>query len=183
MTPSLLSLAYALGWLPMFVFRVEPMRRALPQYGVVERAAVLLVPAVVSLHVTLACLHLNHHAPRPWPLAAGAALYLAAIGFWYWGRRLISPLRARRLTQEPPLAFRRDGAFAWVRHPLYASYIAASLAPVIATCSTTLALTFLLCFGAIAVRAEQEERWLRRQLGPDYEHYCREVKRLIPFVW
>lgn len=183
MSPSLLSLAYALGWLPMFVFRVEPLRQALPHYAAGERAAVLLVPAVVSLHVTLACLHLGRHPPRGWPLAIGAALYVAAIAFWYWGRRLISPLRARRLTHEPPLAFRRDGAFGWVRHPLYSSYVAAALAPVITTGSVVLALTFLLCFAAIALRAEQEERWLRRQLGGDYEQYCRAVKRLIPFVW
>lgn len=183
MGPSLFAVAYALGWLPMFVFRVEPLRQALPHYRAVERVSVLLAPAVVTLHVTLACLRLDRHPPRGLQLAAGAGLFLASIGFWYWGRRLISPLRLRRLPHEPPLAFHRDGAFGWVRHPLYASYVAASLAPVIATGSATLALTFLFCFAVIAVRAEQEERRLRRQLGGDYENYCREVKRLIPFVW
>lgn len=183
MRPSLLSLGYALGWLPMFLFRVEPLWQALPHYATTERISVLLVPVLVSLHVTLACLRLDRVAPSGWPLAAGTAVYLAAIGFWYWGRRRISPLRVRRLTHEAPPAFHRDGAFGWVRHPIYASYAAASLAPVIATGSATLAATFLLCFAAIALRAEQEERWMRRHLGTDYELYSRQVKRLIPFVW
>ena len=44
-------------------------------------------------------------------------------------------------------------------------------------------LTFALSSVGLIVRAVQEERRLRVQVGPPYDDYCREVKRLIPFVW
>ena len=36
---------------------------------------------------------------------------------------------------------------------------------------------------ALAVRAAYEEKRLREQIGPQYDDYARQVKRLLPFVW
>jgi protein-S-isoprenylcysteine O-methyltransferase Ste14 len=44
-------------------------------------------------------------------------------------------------------------------------------------------LTLVLCGVALMVRAVQEERRLRAQVGAPYDAYCRAVKRLIPYVW
>lgn len=178
------ALAYALGWLLLFACRVEAITQALPRYSGNERTAVRLAPAILSLHVTLSCLWFNLAglAWRP-RVAFAAVLWSAALAFWFWGRVSIGPPRRRRLPDEPPLEFRRDGPFAIVRHPLYASYIVAALAPVVATASPVLALTFAASFAVIAVRAVQEETRLRAQLGSAYEDYCLRVKRLVPFVW
>jgi protein-S-isoprenylcysteine O-methyltransferase Ste14 len=184
MTGFVLALGYALGWVPMFWFRVEPHFASLAQYAGVERWAVRLAPAIVTLHVTAACLRLSFRPmPPPWRVAAGGCVFAAAIAFWFWARRRIGPLRSRRLPEEPPLEFTRSGAFAVVRHPLYFSYVVAAAAPVLATRSAPLLGTFALSFVAIAVRAVQEERRLRRQLGRPYDEYCAHVRRLIPFVW
>jgi protein-S-isoprenylcysteine O-methyltransferase Ste14 len=181
---SLLSLAYALEWAVLFYFRVESRRESLPFYARAERLAVNLTPVILSLHVTLACILLGEDPPPAGlALTAGIAVDLAAVGFWFWGRSLIGPLRLRRLPQEPPLEFRRDGAFGLVRHPLYSSYVALALAPVIARPAPLLFVTFAAAFTAIAVRAVQEERRLRQQLGAEYDDYSRRVRRLIPFVW
>ena len=179
----LAALAYALAWVPMFVFRVETISKALPFYEPVERFTVRLAPLIMTVHVTLACFLLSYQPPTLPRLGAGGALFVGALGFWRWARGLIGPIQTRRLPQEPPLSFRRDGAFAWVRHPLYLSYVIASLAPVVATGSGVLLVTFVACFAVIAVRATQEERRLRDQIGAEYDEYCRRVRRLVPFVW
>lgn len=181
---AIAAVLYALGWLLLFRFRVEALRVALPRYEGAERTAVRLAPIVLSLHVTLACLWLGS-SPLAWRprLILAALLWLAALAFWFWGRLAIGPARRRLLPDEPPLAFRQDGPFGIVRHPLYASYAAAALAPVLATASPLLAVTFAASFALIALRAVQEEVRLRAQLGPAYDSYCRRVKRLVPFVW
>lgn len=181
---SLYSIAYVIGWAVLWVFRVEAHRESLAHYAPTERLTVQLAPIVISIHVTLACVLLGSEPqPSGHALTIAAALFAAAIGFWFWGRRLIGPLLVRRSPEEPPLEFRRDGAFGVVRHPLYSSYVLLAFAPVIACPRPLLAVTFLAAFAAIAVRATQEERRLRDQLGEQYDEYSRRVRRLIPFVW
>lgn len=178
-----LAVAYAIAWLPMFVLRVETMAEGLRVYEGGERITVWLAPLVISLHVTAACVVMSFAMPPPGRLTAAAALFAAAFGLWLWGRVMIGPPRTKRPAGAPPLRFRRDGAFGIVRHPLYASYLAAALAPVVATLQPLLMLSFAACFAVLALRAIQDERRLRAQLGTVYDDYCREVKRLIPFLW
>jgi protein-S-isoprenylcysteine O-methyltransferase Ste14 len=76
----------------------------------------------------------------------------------------------------------RHGIYAIVRHPLYSSLIALSLAWACYWQS--------LVGGALAVvqallldaKARREERWLRERF-PDYADYAAEVKRLVPFIY
>jgi protein-S-isoprenylcysteine O-methyltransferase Ste14 len=166
------------------VFRAESARAALAAYGGVERFCVRLAPVVVGTHVTAACLVVSRTSAIPAGLVlAGIVTFAGAIGFWFWGRVMIGPLRERRLPNEPPRQFRCDGAFGLVRHPLYASYLLACAAPLLVAQYPPLLLTFACCALMLEVRARQEERRLHAQLGPQYAVYCREVKRLVPFVW
>ena len=70
-----------------------------------------------------------------------------------------------------------------MRNPLACGMFIASLAPLIVRPSGVLVLTFLAGAAGIVVRVFQEERRMLAQLGPVYEAYRRDVKRLIPFVW
>jgi protein-S-isoprenylcysteine O-methyltransferase Ste14 len=178
-----LAAAFTLGWIPLYVYRAESMQEALPHYSASERRWVRLSPAIVAAHMTLGCILVSVAEPPPWRAAAGAALFAAGVAFWFWARHQIGPLRVTRLPDEPPRQFRRDGAFGIVRNPLFLGYLAAAAAPAIVAARPILLLTFAACFAALAIRAGQEERRLHRQLGPPYAAYCREVKRLIPFVW
>ena len=179
-----LGLVFGLGWLPLFVFRVESLRAALPSYAGLERVCVQLTPVLLAIHMTVACLTINL-TPRVsrWAACAGLLTFAAAIAFWFWGRLMIGPLRAQRLPEEPPRQLCRHGAFGIVRHPLYCSYMVAAGAPLIVVPRAVLLITYVPCVLALAARAVQEEGRLRMQLGPAYDAYCRQVKRLIPFVW
>jgi protein-S-isoprenylcysteine O-methyltransferase Ste14 len=145
---------------------------------------VRLTPGVLVLHMTSVCLALSLTSDIAWWSAGlGLALFGSAIAFWFWGRRMIGPLRVRRLPDEPPLQLQRKGAFGIVRHPLYFSYLVAAAAPLAVIPRPQFLLTFAICCVALTMRAVQDEQRLRAQVGPPYEAYCREVKRLIPFVW
>ena len=180
----LLAFIFALGWLPLHLFRAETVTEALPFYDRSERRWVWTSIMLLTAHISAACLTLTLRPPPPaGRCALGVAVFAAGIGFWLWGRTFIGPLGEPRLPEQPPRELRRDGAFGLVRHPLYLGVLVAASAPVAATGYIVLVATFALAATAIVARALQEERRLRAQLGPEYERYCREVKRLIPFVW
>ncbi len=179
-----LGLVFALGWVPLYVFRVEARRASLPAYTRSERLWARLAPGALAVHMTGACVTVSvTPAITLWPAGLAITLFAAAVAFWFWGRTMIGPLRARPLPDEPPRQLQRTGAFGIVRHPLYFGYLLAAAAPLVVAPKALLALTFFLCFAALAMRAVQEERRLRAQVGAAYDAYCRDVKRLVPFVW
>jgi protein-S-isoprenylcysteine O-methyltransferase Ste14 len=178
-----LAIGFGLGWIPLYVFRAEATRQALPRYSVAERRWVVLTPMLCAAHATLACVLVSLADPPPWRAALGAALFAGGVAFWFRARIQIGPLRATRLPDEPPAELRRDGAFGLVRNPLYFAYLVCAAAPVVVAPRPIVLASLSACFAALAMRAAQEEGRLHAQLGPAYAAYCREVKRLIPFVW
>ena len=179
-----LGVLFGVGWLPLFVFRAEGLTEALPSYSGAERVWVTLTPLILAVHVTTVCVAITL-APRIGECAAaiGVALFAAAITVWFWGRKMIGPLRVRRLPDEPPLRLQQHGAFGIVRHPLYFGYLLMAAAPLVVLPHLPFIVTFSCCCVAVTMRALQEERRLRAQLGTSYDAYCQSVKRLIPFVW
>lgn len=179
-----LGVVFALGWVLLFVFRAEAVTEALPRYTPRERFWVTLTPIVMAVHMTCICTAISCLPTVSLSAAAiGLSLFGVAVAFWFWGRAMIGPLRVRRLPDEPPLQLQRHGAFGVVRHPLYASYLLAAAAPLVIAPRGLFLVTYALCWVAVSVRAVQEEHRLRAQLGAAYDAYCRDVKRLIPFVW
>jgi protein-S-isoprenylcysteine O-methyltransferase Ste14 len=179
-----LAILFVLVWVAMYVFRVEATREALPLYSASERLWVLLTPAILSVHFALASITLSATSSMTLPRALlGCVAFASGAGLWFWGRVAIGPLRVRRLPEASPLRFRRDGPFRIVRNPLYLGLLIAAGAQLLVAATAILGLTFVLCAIALAVRSSQEERRLHAQLGGAYADYCREVKRLIPFIW
>ncbi len=178
-----LAIAFAIGWIPLFWFRTESYLEVRRSYQASERRWTTAAPALLGIHCTVCCLALSFVELSWWRLGASAGVFAFAVAFWFWGRPLISPLKVRVHPDNPPLEFHRDGAFGVVRHPLFFSYLVASAAPLVAVPYPLLFATYALCFLAIVMRARQEEARLHAQLGSVYATYCREVARLIPFLW
>ena len=179
-----LALVFTAMWIPMFLLRTESISAALPTYRSDERLSIVSTVVILTVHTSAACITVSLTRAVPaWRALVALALCAAALGLWFWGRGMIGPLRVRRLPDEPPRQLQRTGAFGIVRHPLYVSYLIAAAAPLLVAPRPLLGVSFVLCVGAIVIRALQEERRLRAQLGEPYAAYCRDVKRLIPFVW
>lgn len=177
------AVAFAVGWIPLFLYRAEAMGEALPYYSAAERRWVRLAPMLIAVHTSLACILLSLASPPRWRALGGLALFAAAALFWAWARAQIGPFRDTRLPDQAPIVLRRDGPFGVVRNPLYLAYLVAAAAPALVAARPILALTFAGCVAGLAIRAAQEERRLHAQLGALYADYCRGVKRLIPFLW
>jgi protein-S-isoprenylcysteine O-methyltransferase Ste14 len=179
-----LALWFTVGWVPAYLCRVEEAKDALPHYSAVERRWVWLAMALFGVHMTAACTTVTLTRDISyWRALLALVVFAAGMGFWFWGRLSIGPLRVRRLPDQPPTRFRQDGPFRIVRHPLYLGILVAASAPVLVTFHAHLTVTLVACVMVLAVCAVQEERRLRGQLGSVYDSYCRNVKRLVPFVW
>jgi protein-S-isoprenylcysteine O-methyltransferase Ste14 len=179
-----LALLFALGWVPTYLFRAESVGAALSVYSRPERLWVRASIAVLVVHMSAACIGLSLTSRiDAWHTALGLGVFAAGMGLWLWARVLIGPLRVRRMPDDAPAQLRRNGPFGVVRHPLYLGVLLAASGPVLVAPRAALVMTLSLCFVVLAVRAQQEERRLRAQVGAAYDDYCRAVKRLVPFVW
>jgi protein-S-isoprenylcysteine O-methyltransferase Ste14 len=85
---------------------------------------------------------------------------------------------------KPPAHARltRLGAYALVRHPLYAGLIALSLGWACLWGSARGAALALVQAVFLDAKARREERWLREKF-PDYGQYAAKVRRLIPWIY
>lgn len=126
-------------------------------------------------HATLAAL-------RPWLLILTlpctiVAILLAGSGLAHLRENLTPlpyPVDHNRLIQS--------GAYAFVRHPLYASQLFAALAWTLYNLSLTHLLVAILGFLFFDHKASKEEAWLSKR-HPDYPDYARRVKKLIPWIY
>jgi protein-S-isoprenylcysteine O-methyltransferase Ste14 len=109
----------------------------------------------------------------------GAPLIVAGLAFAAWGVRSLG----RSLTPgtEPLLGapLVTSGAYAHVRHPIYAGIVLGLTGYTLAWSNWTLAvLVGLLARAYFIGKAKVEERWLRERY-PAYESYMRQVPRRV----
>ena len=76
----------------------------------------------------------------------------------------------------------RSGAYAWVRHPIYAFVLALGGGWALLWRSPTAGLAWAALFLLFDLKARREERLLAR-LFPDYDAYRRRVRRFIPGLY
>jgi protein-S-isoprenylcysteine O-methyltransferase Ste14 len=141
---------------------------------------------VIAQFVLLPCLAALTwftRAPAPWPASiAGIAIMLAGVALV--GVAVLH--LGESFTPFPkPLArgaLKTGGAYAIVRHPIYAGVVwgmvgLALLAwSLIGAASAAFALVFF------ALKARREERWLA-DAYPGYRDYARRVKRFVPLIF
>jgi protein-S-isoprenylcysteine O-methyltransferase Ste14 len=109
------------------------------------------------------------------------ALACAGLGLCWWARLHLGRLWSGAVTRKADHHVVDTGPYAIVRHPIYSGLILASLA-------TAILRGTILCLagaGLVAlgfwIKARQEERFLREELGAEaYDSYRRRTPMLIP---
>lgn len=135
--------------------------------------------AAVAAHLSAILLFYNHGWFR---FAAALALYCLSLGLFWWA---VAATRARPLSlafsPDRPLHLVTQGPYAFVRHPLYLSYMLCWAAGTLASGWAPLALS-VLGMGWLYHRAalKEEEKFAASPLAADYARYARRAGRYLP---
>lgn len=145
-----------------------------------DRGTVLVAAQVVCLLVVWLW-----PAPPLWPLPTGVtvacwAAIVAALAFGLWGAGVLG--RQLRVHPAPSerAELRTDGAFARVRHPIYAAVLLGSTAGAVLAARPEPLVGLVGLALVLHVKAGYEEGLLRARFGAAYDDYASRVPRLVP---
>lgn len=121
---------------------------------------------------------------QAWTVALGAALICTAM--WIFRRTHKALGRNWSITLEI-----RDkhqlvihGPYAFVRHPMYTSFLLMSLAQAFLLPNWIVGLAGLIGFAVLFfLRVDKEERMMLDVFGPQYRAYMERTKRIIPYLY
>lgn len=135
-----------------------------------------LVPRYVSLGAVDSAIN---RVDPDWIRWLGAPLLAAGVGLAAWGVRSLGPSLTPGTEPVPNAPLVTSGAYAHLRHPIYAGAVLALAGYTLAWSNWTLALLVgLIARAYFTGKAKAEERWLLRQ-HPSYERYLRQVPRRV----
>ncbi|HKZ95460.1 MAG TPA: isoprenylcysteine carboxylmethyltransferase family protein [Hyphomicrobiaceae bacterium] len=125
-------------------------------------------------------------ARAPAAMALFAALLELVSAFVFWAAIASAPKQQLSLSfsDRTPPALVDSGIYAYIRNPLYTSYMIYWLSWVVLTRGHWVSGAFLvLMVGTYVVAALREERLLAARMGEAYRAYGARVKRFVPWVY
>jgi protein-S-isoprenylcysteine O-methyltransferase Ste14 len=137
----------------------------------------LLPPALIALRVGE--IEAGWLPARALGLAAG----LAGAVLLVWASVLLGRLLIHEAAVREDHALIESGPYRFVRHPVYAGYLAVLLGSGVASLNACLWLIWPVSLLGILLQAASEEQLLGERFGQDYERYVRRTGRLVPRFW
>ena len=143
-------------------------------------------PAVAASGVitaAIACfagneLHCGYDFIPPYAAKASGSV-LACLGFWLWLDAVIRLTKARRCG-----ILAKTGAYAVVRHPVYAAFIVFVVPGLSLLFNNWLMLgASVVMFAVFKARINREEEFLENSFTSEYREYKKKVRQLIPYVF
>jgi protein-S-isoprenylcysteine O-methyltransferase Ste14 len=105
-------------------------------------------------------------------------ILLTAIGIYFW---ISSALLISRAFRSHKLEI--SGVYHLSRNPLYAAFIVFIVPGIAFICNDLLIMALSLAmFAAFKLRIAQEEEFLKKEFGREFQQYAQKVAQLIPFV-
>lgn len=117
-----------------------------------------------------------------WLVQVGAALTFAGIAFAIWARLRIAGNWSSDVTLKRDHELIVDGAYAFVRHPIYTGILLGLSGTALAVGEWRAALGVVIVGAAYWRKLTIEEAVMRRQFGAAYDRYAARTRALIPFV-
>ena len=113
----------------------------------------------------------------------GLAVGLAGAVLLVWACVLLGRFLMHEAAVREDHALVGNGPYRFVRHPVYAGYLALLLGTGVATLNVWLLLLWPVSLLGILIQAASEEQLLEERFGRDYERYVRRTGRLVPPLW
>ena len=112
-----------------------------------------------------------------WGLLMGSML-LALHGFW-----MLKTRGAPDEDIENTTHLVQEGAYRWIRHPLYTSLLLLGLGVVFKRVSWVSMVLFCILFLSLLWTVKYEERENVERFGQPYQEYMRRTRRFIPYLY
>jgi protein-S-isoprenylcysteine O-methyltransferase Ste14 len=113
----------------------------------------------------------------------GLAVGLAGAALLVWASALLGRLLMHEAAVREDHALVQSGPYRFVRHPLYAGFLALLLGSGVAALNVYVLLLWPVSLLGILIQAASEEQLLRERFGREYERYVRRAGRLVPRFW
>jgi protein-S-isoprenylcysteine O-methyltransferase Ste14 len=113
----------------------------------------------------------------------GLAVGLAGAVLLSWSAVLLGRFMMHEAAVREDHALIVYGPYQFIRHPVYAGYLALLLGSGVASRNICLWLLWPLSLIGILIQAASEEQLLRERFGQAYERYIRRTGRLVPRFW
>jgi protein-S-isoprenylcysteine O-methyltransferase Ste14 len=113
----------------------------------------------------------------------GFAAGLAGAMLLVWASVLLGRLLIHEAAVREDHALIEGGPYRFVRHPVYAGYLALLLGSGVASLNVCLVLLWPVSLLGILIQAASEEQLLGQKFGKDYERYVRRTGLLFPRFW
>jgi protein-S-isoprenylcysteine O-methyltransferase Ste14 len=112
----------------------------------------------------------------------GVALLVASTAFTVWARWTLGTMWSSVPTVREHHELRTHGPYRLTRHPIYTGLLGMLLGTALINGFGMVLLALLGILGVFVVNIWREERLMQATFGEQYERYCREVPRLVPFT-
>jgi protein-S-isoprenylcysteine O-methyltransferase Ste14 len=113
----------------------------------------------------------------------GLGVGLAGAALLVWASVLLGRFMMHEAAVREDHSLIERGPYRFVRHPVYAGYLALLLGSGVASLNVCLWLLWPVSLLGILIQAASEERLLAERFGQNYERYVRRTGRLIPRFW
>ena len=120
--------------------------------------------------------------PAGWGLAlqiVGGVCVIAALSLHWWARNHLRQFFGERVEIQPGQTLIRTGPYAFVRHPIYTSFLTLSFGVLLINPAVTTAVIMLYSLWDFTQITRHEDGLLAASL-PGYADYMREVPRFFP---
>ena len=145
---------------------------------------VVLLPVEWLLPPVLIALRVGEIEVRWLPVrVVGLAVGLAGAVLLVWASVLLGRLMIHEAAVREDHALIESGPYRFVRHPVYAGYLALLLGSGVATLNVCLWLLWPVSLLGILIQAAAEEQLLAERFGQDHKRYVRRTGRLVPRFW
>jgi protein-S-isoprenylcysteine O-methyltransferase Ste14 len=111
---------------------------------------------------------------------AGLAVGLAGAVLLTWSSVVLGRFMTHEAAVRDNHALVTAGPYRFVRHPVYAGYLALLFGSGVASLNVCLWLLWPVSLTGILIQAASEEQLLRERFGQDYECHVRRTGRLVP---
>jgi protein-S-isoprenylcysteine O-methyltransferase len=113
----------------------------------------------------------------------GLVIGLAGAALLVWASILLGRFLVHEAAVREDHTLIESGPYRFVRHPVYAGYLALLLGSGVASLNVCLWLLWPISLLGILTQAASEEKLLEERFGQDYKRYVRRTGRLVPRLW